>query len=149
MKKALSFTLILIFSLSFAACGNEDSNKSDNNGMTIKITVGTVGFMVKFYDNETAQALADMLPITINMSELNGNEKYYYLPNNLPTAAINPGTVQTGDIMLYGSNCLVLFYKTFSTSYSYTKIGRIENTAGLMAALDKGNVNVTFSIEIK
>ena len=84
------------------------------------------------------------MPITISMKELNGNEKYYELSNDLPYDASNPGTIQTGDLMLYGSNTLVLFYKTFSTSYSYTRLGRIDNPSGLAAALGSGNVTVTF-----
>jgi len=81
------------------------------------------------------------------MVELNGNEKYVDLSRNLPTNAANPGTIQNGDLMLYGSATLVLFYKTFSTSYSYTKLGRIDDVTGLVAALGTGNVIVSFELE--
>jgi len=81
------------------------------------------------------------------MRELNGNEKYFDLPNNLPTNASNPGTIQTGDLMLYGSNTLVLFYKTFSTSYNYTRLARIDNSSGLATALGSGNITVKFELE--
>jgi hypothetical protein len=81
------------------------------------------------------------------MRELNGNEKYFDLPNNLPTNASNPGTIQTGDLMLYGSNTLVLFYKTFSTSYNYTRLARIDNPSGLATALGSGNITVKFELE--
>jgi hypothetical protein len=83
--------------------------------------------------------------MTINMSELNGNEKYFDLPNNLPANASNPGTIQAGDLMLYGSNTFVLFYKSFSTSYRYTPIGRIDDTLELTAALGSGNVSLSFA----
>ena len=79
------------------------------------------------------------------MKELNGNEKYFDLPSNLPSNASNPGTIQPGDLMLYGSNTLVLFYKSFSTTYNYTPMGRIDDASGLTAALDSGNVTVTFA----
>lgn len=81
------------------------------------------------------------------MIELNGNEKYYNLPENIPTQSSNPATIQNGDLMLYGSNTLVLFYKTFSTSYSYTKLGSIDDATGLASALGSGNMTVTFEMQ--
>ena len=65
------------------------------------------------------------------MNELNGNEKYVYLDNKLPTSPYNPKRINAGDVMLYGNNCLVIFYKSFDTSYSYTKIGHIDNLPDL------------------
>ena len=78
------------------------------------------------------------------MNELNGNEKYHYLSSSLPTAAYQPGTIHAGDLMLYGNNCVVLFYETFNTSYSYTRIGAIDNPSGLASALGSGDVSVRF-----
>jgi hypothetical protein len=46
--------------------------------------------------------------------------------------------------MLYGNNCIVIFYKTFTTSYAYTKIGRVKNLEGLEGILGKGDVDVEF-----
>lgn len=83
----------------------------------------------------------------INMTELNRNEKYFDLPSNLPAKAASPVSIQNGDLMLYGSNTLVLFYKTFTTSYNYTRLGRVDNPSGLAAALSSENVTVTFSTE--
>ena len=82
--------------------------------------------------------------MTVQMRELNGNEKYYYLSSSLPTAASNPGTIRAGDLMLFGSDCLVLFYETFAASYAYTPLGRLDNPAGLAAALGPGSVALTF-----
>lgn len=113
----------------------------------IKITAGNISFSATLQDNETATAFKAMLPLTLNMSELNGNEKYGSLPNSLPTNASNPGTIQNGDLMLYGSNTLVVFYKTFSTAYSYTKIGKIDIPTGLENALGTGSVTVKFEID--
>ena len=85
--------------------------------------------------------------MTVSMSELNGNEKLYDFPTSLPTNSATPRTINTGDLMLYGSNTLVLFYKTFPTVYSYTKLGQIDNPAGLERALGSGSVTVTFELE--
>ena len=92
-------------------------------------------------------SLAEKLPLTIAMNELNGNEKYYYFSESLPADAQQPKQIHTGDIMLYGSDCLVLFYEDFSTSYSYTPIGRISNPDGLAKALGDGNVRVSLCVE--
>ena len=113
----------------------------------MKIKVGNSTFTATLYDNATVTALKSLLPMTVNMVELNGNEKYVDLSRSLLTAASNPGTILTGDLMLYGPSTLVPFYKTFSTSYSYTKLGRIDNVAGLVAALGTGNVSVTFELQ--
>lgn len=127
---------------------NEDPN--DNNGdspentRTMTLKIGNSTFTATLADNATAQAFAAMLPMNLSMSELNNNEKYVYLDQSLPAQASSPGTIQTGDIMLYGSSCVVLFYKTFSTSYSYTRIGRVDNPDGLASAVGSGSVTVLF-----
>lgn len=125
---------------------NNDNNNNDPMNNQVKITVGRASFSLILADNATAAAFKALLPLTLNMSEMNGNEKYYYLTDDLPTASSNPGTIQTGDLMLYGSSCLVLFYESFRTSYSYTRIGRVDNASGLAAALGSGSVNVTFKV---
>ena len=112
--------------------------------MKIEILVGGKAFTAVLNDNEAARALVEKLPMTLNMDELNGNEKYYYLDSALPTNASVPSGIHTGDLMLYGSSCLVLFYKSFPTSYSYTPLGRIDDPDGLAAALGSGSVQVTF-----
>ena len=115
------------------------------NTMTIKINGQS--FLVTLYDNETVAALKEKMPLTLDMSELNGNEKYNYLSFSLPTNAGNPGQIHAGDLMLYGSDCLVLFYKSFSTSYRYTPIGRVNDPSGLADAVGGGSVQITFAAE--
>ena len=112
--------------------------------MNIQIIIGDKTFYASLDDNAAAKALADMLPMTLDMSELNGNEKYYYLDGSLPTDAGVPSGIKAGDLKLYGNNCLVLFYESFSTVYSYTDLGHIEDPAGLAEALGSGAVSVTF-----
>jgi hypothetical protein len=110
------------------------------------MTIGRQRFAVTLEDNPTALAFAQSLPATLDMTELNGNEKYARLPRSLPTKAVRPGTIRAGDVLLYGNDTLVVFYETFRSSYSYTRIGRIAETAGLAQALGPGNQRVAFTM---
>ncbi|HEY0679754.1 MAG TPA: cyclophilin-like fold protein [Chitinophagaceae bacterium] len=154
MKQLLFMAFFAVSLISCASCSknatpaeNNSINNTNPTGTKMRLKIGTSSFTATLYDNATATAFKSMLPLTVNMVELNGNEKYVDLPSSLPTSAANPGTIQAGDLMLYGSSTLVLFYKTFATSYSYTRLGRIDDVTGLVAALGTGNVSVTFELE--
>jgi hypothetical protein len=67
-------------------------------------------------DNATARAFEKLLPLSITMTELNRNEKFARLPGAVAARASTPPSIRTGDSMLYGSDTLVLFYKSFSTT---------------------------------
>ena len=123
---------------------NGDTTYQAKNKMTI--TVGTSSFTVTLNDNATVTAFKTMLPLTINMSELNGNEKFFYFLSTLPGNGAPGGSIQSGDLMLYGNNCLVLFYENLTTSFSYTRLGRVDNLNGLKAALGTGNITVRFEL---
>jgi len=113
---------------------------------TITIRIGDMVFAATLSDNATAAAFKKLLPLSVTMTELNGNEKLFRLPDTMPARASTPASIQTGDLMLYGSSTLVLFYKSFPTTYSYTKIGRIDDPVGLEAAVGSGSVAVTFEL---
>lgn len=113
----------------------------------MKITVNGTEFTASFSDTKAAEEFKAMLPLTLDMSELNGNEKYFYLDSRLTADSENVGQINSGDIMLYGSNCIVLFYESFGTPYSYTRIGHIEDPSGLESAVGKGGVTVEFKGE--
>lgn len=117
----------------------------ENAEKQIIVTVNGQSFTATLEDNETARAFYDMLPMTVEMDELNGNEKYYYLDESLPSDSRRVESIRTGDLMLYGSNCIVSFFETFTTSYAYTPIGHIDDADGYAASLPGGSVTVTFS----
>lgn len=112
--------------------------------MKINVIVGGASFSATVEDTQTGRAFFSLLPLTLNMNELNGNEKYYYLDSSLPTASYRPGTINAGDLMLYGSSCVVLFYETFTSGYSYTRIGAVDNPDGLARILGSDDVTVRF-----
>ena len=109
----------------------------------IRIVIGGKTFLADMENNRTARAFIRLLPATLRMEELNGNEKYCYIDQTLPTDAKKPGTIRAGDLMLYGDDCVVLFYKTFRSSYSYTKIGHIHKITGMVDLLGSGNIKVS------
>lgn len=158
MRKTIAILLFVFPIMMGAACdqntpgpANEaqdtTTENTDNMSDTVIIKIGANEFTATLLDNPTASAFKAMLPLTINMTELNGNEKYFRLSKNLPTNESNPGTIKSGDLMLYGSNTFVLFYETFSTSYSYTKLGIINNPSALATALGSGNIQVSISLK--
>ena len=109
------------------------------------MSVGERRFAVTLTDNATARAFAARLPVTLDMRELNGNEKYGDLPAALPANESRPGRIHSGDLMLYGTNTVVVFYETFDSSYSYTRLGRVNAPVGLPQALGRRGVRVVFS----
>lgn len=115
-------------------------------GTTLTIGIGDETFVATLADNPTASAFKALLPLSVTMSELNGNEKLFRLPASLPTQPLMPPAIRSGDLMLYGANTVVLFYKSFPTTYSYTRIGRLDDPAGLERAVGAGSVAVTFAL---
>ncbi|MGR4871781.1 cyclophilin-like fold protein [Variovorax sp. LARHSF232] len=107
--------------------------------------VGKRRFAITVADTDAARAFAAMLPLTLDMEELNGNEKHGELPKALPTDANRPGTIRDGDLLLWGSRTVVVFYLTFDSPYSYTRLGRVDDPAGLAQALGRRDVRVVFS----
>jgi len=137
----LSLILLCFISLNF-----NQQNLFYTKNREMKIKIGSQVFIAVLYDNPTAEKFKSLLPLSLKMKELNNNEKYADIPGDLKTNPINPGKIETGDIMIYDTNTLVLFYKSFRTEYSYTKIGRINDPAGLSSAL--GNTDLVISFEI-
>lgn len=154
MNKA--FKIILVSFMLLCGCQKQESyqssykqtnqtQKEDNLMEQRTLKINNQSFSIDLEDNETVQKFIELLPLTMDMQELNGNEKYYYMETSLPTNSEKVGYIEAGDIMLFGDNCLVLFYKSFSTPYSYTRIGHIENVENLETFV--GHQNVTVTIE--
>jgi hypothetical protein len=136
--------LCLLFMLSSCALAQaiaEPKLKEDRMWMT----VGEQRFAVTLDDSEPSRAFARLLPLILDMTELNANEKYASLPQRLPTSAVTPGTIRNGDLMLYGTDTLVIFYRTFESTYSYTRLGNVDSPNELTEALGRDDVTIHFS----
>lgn len=124
----------------------EELEGTINDMQQLEIKIGQASYTVTLARNKTAEAFVKLLPLRVNMQELNGNEKYTYLSQSLPGKAQTVSQIHTGDLMLFGADCLVLFYEDFTTTYRYTKIGHVEDATGLAETLGEGAVRVTFQI---
>ena len=148
MKKIILTILSIFLIMGLTSCTDKENNNSNNISNesgelmnNISVVINDINYNILLEDNETVNKFLDKLPQTFEMHELNGNEKYVYLDYSLPTDQTNPKYIEAGDVMLYGDNCLVIFYKSFNTTYSYTKIGHIYD----LLDLGKDNVTVTFN----
>jgi hypothetical protein len=109
------------------------------------MTVGERHFSLTLADNDAARAFAAQLPLTLDMPDLNGNEKHVKLPRAIPADASRPGTIRNGDLMLWGSDTLVVFYLAFDSPYSYTRLGRVDDAAALPQVLGLGQARIAFT----
>ena len=120
-----------------------NDNEKENKMAKIYASLNNEKLEINLEENSTTSALVKLLPLDITMNDLNKNEKYAYLDESLPTNTYSPKHIEAGDMMLFGDNCLVIFYESFDTSYSYSKIGHINN----LPSLDDGNISI--SIDVK
>ena len=114
---------------------------------TILFTVNDQTFEAALTENETTQAFIEQLPLELTMKDLNANEKYANLKQALPTQSKQVKFIENGDFMLYGDNTIVLFYKDFTTPYSYMRLGKVNNPKNLKTDLGQGDVVVRMELK--
>lgn len=141
----LGLLTVMLVPGSYATLKGAASASSKRENTAMWMTVGEHRFAIALADNAAARAFVTLLPLTLQMSDLNRNEKYAPLPQALPAEANKPGTIRNGDLMLYGTDTLVIFYTNFNSTYAYTRLGQVDDTAKLAQALGRRNVQVTFS----
>lgn len=126
---------------------NDNDITEENTVENMILQIGDSSFTATLENNEAVDALVDMMkdaPIEIQMSDYSGFEKVGSLGTSLPTSN-KQTTTQSGDIVLYNGNQIVIFYG--SNSWSYTRLGKIDDLSGWEDALGSGDVTVTLSLE--
>ena len=152
--KHTKWSVMLAAALLMMGCGtaSEQPAASSNTGsgedaaMKMNIAVNDSGFTATLAENAAVDALVDWMeegPITLELSDYADFEKVGPLGRSLP-ASDSQTTTQAGDIVLYQSNQIVLFYG--SNSWSYTQLGSIDDLTGWEDALGSGDVTVTLSL---
>lgn len=136
------FLIVICSLMLITGCANtEEVNDSNEVVKSVKAIINGKEYIIDLEDNSTTKSFVKILPKKFEMSDLNNNEKYIYLDTSLPTNPYNPKEIERGDVMLFGNDCLVIFYRSFNTSFSYTKIGHIDNLP------DLGKENIVIKIE--
>ncbi|MDO4908466.1 MAG: cyclophilin-like fold protein [Corynebacterium sp.] len=105
-----------------------------------RITLNGQVFNFHPTENAAVEDLRSLGNISLTMSEFNGNEFYSRLPRSLPTNNSVPEQINAGDVMLWTGNTLVIFYETFTTRYSYTRLGHIDNPDAIRALANQGSL---------
>ena len=169
MKKLLVFMMVSIVASNLTACKTADMETEVNapvleseqqtevymdldaeemekkSEMKMNVQIGEKSFTATLEENAAVQEFVEMMkegPVTINMDDYSGFEKVGSLGKSLTTS--NQQTTTTaGDIVLYSGNQIVMFYG--SNSWSYTRIGRIDNLSGWEEALGSGSITAVFS----
>ena len=77
----------------------------------MKVIIDNYTFEAELAPNATAETFARFLPLELEMSDLNNNEKYFYTAARIPRTEYLPGHIDCGDIMLWEADCIVVFYK--------------------------------------
>jgi hypothetical protein len=119
----------------------------ENAVMNMKVQVGDTIFSATLEENAAVSALVDMMresPVVLQMSDYSGFEKVGPLGTSLPVDN-SQTTTHAGDIVLYNGNQIVIFYG--SNSWSYTRLGHIDDLTGWEEALGNGDVTVTFYLK--
>lgn len=174
MKKLLFLLTVFALAVGMAACGATEQPKEpvpsnstqpiitesetenteaenpeeteDITQMKMNVKIGNSSFTATLEDNAATRELIEMMkssPITIDMSDYSGFEKVGSLGRSLTTDN-HQTTTHAGDIVLYNGDQIVMFYG--SNSWSYTRIGKIDDLSGWEEALGSGNITTEFSL---
>ena len=122
---------------------------ADEETFTMIMKINDTDVNVAWENNDSVKALAELAsagPVTIQTSAYGGFEQVGPIGTSLPS---NDTSIKTkaGDIMLYTSDQMVIFYG--SNSWSYTRLGRItdKSSSELRDLLGGSGVTVTVTAE--
>lgn len=124
-----------------------ESSEEENSEMKMNVSVNGQDFTATLEQNSAVDALVRMMesgPVTLQLSDYSGFEKVGPLGQSLP-ASNSRTTTHAGDIVLYQGDQIVMFYG--SNSWSYTRLGHIDDLTGWEEALGIGDVTVTLSLK--
>ena len=108
---------------------------------TIKVSINGKTYDAKIESNNTAKEFLDILPLSLSMTDSEGNRKYSYMYSGLNTNTLKIKDMKAGDIALSGNSTVVVFYKSTKSSGKFIKIGHIDG----LPDLGNGSASVSFT----
>lgn len=126
---------------------NSTTKEDETETMKLTLKIDDIEVDVIWSDNDSVKALKNLAKdgLTINMSKYGGFEQVGSIGSTLPSADTRI-TTNPGDIVLYSSNQIVLFYD--SNTWSYTKLGRINLSKSELTDL-LGDEDVVITLNLK
>ncbi len=127
--------------------GDKVFSESEENEAMLQMTIGETPVEVDWEDNESVEALKELCreePLTIQMSMYGGFEQVGSIGQSLPRND-SQTTTQSGDIVLYSGDQIVVFYG--SNSWAYTRLGHVTDKSDEEMAQLLGNGDVVITIE--
>ena len=109
----------------------------------MKLWIGETEVPVTWEENDSVEAVRELLPLTIQMSLYGGFEQVGPIGQSV-TKNDRQTTTHPGDIVLHAGNQIVVFYG--SNSWAYTRLGHIDLSREELADL-LGNEAVTLKLE--
>ena len=123
------------------------SKHLQSQAAAVQLGIDKRTFTADLDDTAAAQELRRLLPLTLTMQDHLRNEKHAELPRRLSSDDQRPGRIEAGDVMLWQGQTIVVFYESFNSNSSYTRLGKIHNVQNLKAAVGSGSVEIRFSAE--
>ena len=143
--KRITFIVTIVL---FVCCSENNNLKAEPMNEKLFITVNGTTFTATLVDNSSAQALVAALkkaPITYEAHDYGNFEKVGDLGQSFPSNDESI-TTEPGDLILYQGHNLCIYYDV--NTWTFTRLGRIDNATQqeLKAALGNGNVSITLSL---
>lgn len=152
-KKTGIILFAFVMLVSVTACGQTETAKEPNaesqETETMVLTINGETVSAEWEDNESVDTLMDLAstePLSIQMSMYGGFEQVGSIGTNLPRNDVQT-TTESGDIVLYSGNQIVVFYG--SNSWAYTRLGKVTDKSKVEMTELLGNEDVTITISVE
>ena len=124
----------------------QKTNEKEQTVMKMNVQIGNQIFTATLEDNQAVEELVEMMKaggVVLTLDDYGGFEKVGSLGKNLTTSN-SQTTTAAGDIVLYNGSNIVMFYG--SNSWSYTRLGKIDDLTDWENALGSGSVTVILTL---